>query len=43
MNRTPIAELPSRVGERVTIRGWADPEETADLIRASIERAKTAL
>jgi inorganic pyrophosphatase len=26
----------------VSIRGWADPEETADLIRASIERYKAA-
>jgi inorganic pyrophosphatase len=28
-------------GKSVKITGWADPEQTADLIRASIERYKT--
>jgi inorganic pyrophosphatase len=27
-------------GKSVNVKGWADPEETADIIRASIERAK---
>jgi inorganic pyrophosphatase len=29
-------------GKSVKITGWADPEQTADLIRASIERYKAA-
>ena len=29
-------------GKSVQIKGWADPEETAELIRASIERGKGA-
>ena len=27
-------------GKSVEVKGWADPEETADIIRTSIERAK---